>query len=199
MKNKVIIIIIIVLVLAISLFSYFKMNKKETLKEEPKSVAQIKGYDYLLFESDLELYKEEFFKLKDNLESNNIDYLEYAKSISNMFLIDLYDLNSKKNMYDVGGIEFVYPEARDNYALNVSNTLYKYMEDINSRKNQKLPSVKSVSLEDVSEISFDIKDKQYNGYKIHSLITYKEDLGYDTDVEVILIKDNNYIYVVEKN
>ena len=45
-----------------------------------------------------------------------------------MFLIDLYNLDNKKNMYDVGGVIFVFPDARENYKLNVSNTLYKYMK-----------------------------------------------------------------------
>ena len=67
----------------------------------------IKDFDYILYEDDIDIYKEEFKKLKKNLESSNINYTEYAESVSKMFVMDLYSLEAKKNMYDVGGVQFV--------------------------------------------------------------------------------------------
>ena len=109
--------------------------------------VQIKGFEYLSNEDDTDLFKSEFKKLKKNLESSNINYNEYALSISKMFIIDLYTLNNKNNMYDVGGVQFVYPEARDNFKLNVENTLYKYMEDnSDGKREQELPEVSNVEV-----------------------------------------------------
>ena len=180
-------------------YPYLRKKYNKTTKQV-KSSEQIKGFNYLLYDNDPKIYKEEFKILKENLESNNIDYSEYAKSISKMFIIDLYNLSGKKNMYDTGGLEFVYPDVQDNYQLNVTNTLYKYMED-NSDGNRKqvLPTVKKVELVSNEETKYKIGEDEYDGYKIKLIIEYVEDLGYDKEAEVILVKKDKYLYVVEKN
>ena len=117
-----------------------------------------------------------------------------------MFLIDLYNLSGKKNMYDVGGVEFVYPDNVDNYKLNVTNTLYKYMIDnSDGKREQVLPTVSGVNVTSDEETTFKIKDEEYDGYKLNLEISYVEDLGYDKVVELILVRKDKYLYVVEKN
>ena len=198
MKNKVIIIFLVLLIISgIAFFYYKKINTNDKVEIE-KTVSQIKGFDYLLYDSDTKAYKDEFNILKKNLTSDEIDYNEYAKSIAKMFLIDLYDLNSKNNMYDVGGTQFIYPDSRENYSLNVTNTLYKYMEDKSTRKNV-LPIVDSVDILSIENSSYKIEEDEYESYIIKAKINYEEDLGYDSEVEVILVKKDKYLYVVEKN
>lgn len=160
----------------------------------------IKGFDYILYEDDIDIYKDEFKKLKKNLESSNINYTEYAESISKMFVMDLYSLDAKKNMYDVGGVQFVYPDIRDNYKLNVTNTLYKYMKDnSDGKREQDLPMVKSVSIKNEDETKYKIGEEEFNGYKINLDIEYVKDLEYDKSAEIILVKKDKYLYIVEKN
>ena len=160
----------------------------------------IKGFDYILYEDDIDIYKDEFKKLKKNLESSNINYTEYAESISKMFVMDLYSLEAKKNMYDVGGVQFVYPDIRDNYKLNVSNTLYKYMKDnSDGKREQDLPMVKSVSIKNEDETKYKIGEEEFDGYKINLDIEYVKDLEYDKSAEIILVKKDKYLYIVEKN
>ena len=205
MKNKykkfllVISIILFIYFLGGVFYNCFKPNKKENNKVIDNGI-QIKGFNYILNDNKTKLYKEEFKKLKSNLESNKIDYKEYAISISKMFLVDLYNLDNKKNMYDVGGVEFVYPDAVENYKLNVTNTLYKYMEDntINKR-NQELPIVTSVKVNECLESIYLIDEKEFAGYKLKLKIEYEKDLEYDSDCEVILVKSDKYLYIVEKN
>lgn len=162
--------------------------------------VQIKGFEYLSNDSDTELFKNEFKKLKKNLESSNINYNEYALSISKMFIIDLYTLNNKNNMYDVGGVQFVYPEARDNFKLNVENTLYKYMEDnSDGKREQDLPEVSNVEVTSDEVYEYTIGEEKYEGYKINLDISYVKDLEYDAKAELILVKVDKYLYIVEKN
>ena len=169
-------------------------------KDAVDTGIQIKGFEYVLYDSQSKLYKDEFKKLKLNLEGDTINYDDYAKSISKMFLIDLYTINNKKNMYDVGGTIFVYPDARDNYKLNVINTLYKYVKNNdNGKRKQDLPEVKSVVVDNIIDNKFDIGDVSYDGYKIKLNIEYVKDLGYDTTVEVVIIRSDKYLYIVEKN
>lgn len=160
----------------------------------------IKGFDYILYEDDIDIYKDEFKKLKKNLESSNINYTEYAESISKMFVMDLYSLEAKKNMYDVGGVQFVYPDIRDNYKLNVTNTLYKYMKDnSDGKREQDLPMVKSVDIKNEDETKYKIGEEEFDGYKINLDIEYVKDLEYDKSAEIILVKKVKYLYIVEKN
>ena len=169
-------------------------------KNNVNNSVQIKGFEYLSNDSDTDLFKNEFKKLKKNLESSNINYNEYALSISKMFIIDLYTLNNKNNMYDVGGVQFVYPEARDNFKLNVENTLYKYMEDnSDGKREQDLPEVSNVEVTSDEVYEYTIGEEKYEGYKINLDISYVKDLEYDAKAELILVKVDKYLYIVEKN
>ena len=176
----------------------FAFKKDKT--EEKKVGITIKDFEYILYEDDIKIYKDEFNKLKFNLESDEIDYKEYAYSISKMFIIDLYNLDNKINKYDVGGIDFVIPDARDNFRLNVENTLNKYIKDnSDGDRKQELPRVKEVTIDSDEEIKFNIGDVEYDAYKIKLSIIYDKDLEYDNKAELIIVRSDKYLYVVEKN
>lgn len=204
-KNKKFWLIIcsIVLLYFIGGIVYINLDRDSSNVKNNKNVDKgisIKGFDYILYEDDVDIYKDEFKKLKKNLESSNINYTEYAESISKMFVMDLYSLDAKKNMYDVGGVQFVYPDIRYNYKLNVTNTLYKYMKDnSDGKREQDLPMVKSVSIKNEDETKYKIGEEEFNGYKINLDIEYVKDLEYDKSAEIILVKKDKYLYIVEKN
>ena len=199
-KKILLIICIVVLIYFIGGIFYSNKPKKKTVKKEVKQSLTIKGFNYILYEDDLDIYKSEFKLLKKNLENKEIDYEEYAKSISKMFIISLYSLDTKDNMYDVGGVEFIYPDYVENYKLNVQNTLYKYMKDnSDNKRNQILPTVSKVTVDSIESTKFTFNDKTYDGYKTKSKIEYVEDLGYDKEAEIILVRDDKYLYIVEKN
>ena len=116
------------------------------------------------------------------------------------FVIDLYTINNKINKYDTGGASFVYPDGRDNYKLNVQDTIYKYVEDnTNGKRTQNLPEVSSVIVKDSKKDTYKIGDNSFEAYKINLEWSYVQDLGYDKTGEIILIKKDRNIYVVEKN
>ena len=196
----------IALVICSILFIYFIggvvysfIRKENVFIKHVDNKETIKGFNYVLLDKDLDIYKSEFKKLKTNLESKDINYKDYAESISKMFIIDLYSLNEKENMYDIGGSEFIYPDNVENYNLNVENTLYKYMEDKNNgKRTQELPTVKNVVINSNEETKYKIEDTEYDGYKINLDIEYIKDLEYDKSAEITLIKKDKYLYIVEK-
>ena len=202
-KNKKIIGLVFCLLLFIYFIGGIIYNfafKKENNEESKKMGITIKGFDYILYDDDLDIYKNEFNKLKINLESEEINYKDYLYSICKMFIIDLYSLDNKLNKYDVGGIDFVYPDARDNFRLNVENTLNKYIKDNSEGERiQELPLVKNVNIESDEEIKFKIGEIEYEAYKVKLNIEYVKDLEYDSEAELIVIKSDKYLYVVEKN
>ena len=82
-KKKIVIISIIVtlLVLAGVLVYLMLFTSPKVEKQTIKKVDSIKGFDYHLEDRDTKLYKDEFQILKKNLESDEIDYEEYASSM----------------------------------------------------------------------------------------------------------------------
>lgn len=201
--------IIIGVISAIGVISYKLIgdtNKKSEEKNTKQNIEEIKGYGITLDDKDTKLYKDEYFKLKENLTSESINYDEYALSVAKLFIIDLYTINNKLNKYDVGGVEFVYPEKVENYTTNVTDTIYKYVIDnTDNKRTQSLPEVSSINANIVEKTKFTINaedkkdEKVVDAYKINATWDYVTDMGYDKTGEIIVANIDNKLYVVEKN
>jgi len=171
--------------------------------EEPKQVtevASISGYGYVLEDRDTLLYKETFEKLAEELKSDSINEEEYAKLLGMLYIIDLYTIDNKLNKYDVGGVDFIWPLTKENFKLKVQDTIYKYVEDNSfGKRNQSLPEVTAINVESIKEEKVKVGEEKYDGYKINMTWEYKVDMGYDTNCELVLVKNDDKIYVVEQN
>lgn len=201
MKKKVILFLCILIFVYATGGTIYYIATREKKDDKPivTNKDTIKGYDYTLKSNATKLYEDEFKALKANLEGD-INYDEYAVSVAKLFVIDLYTINNKINKYDTGGASFVYPDGRDNYKLNVQDTIYKYVEDnTNGKRTQNLPEVSSVIVKDSKKDTYKIGDNSFEAYKINLEWSYVQDLGYDKTGEIILIKKDKNIYVVEKN
>ena len=78
------------------------------------------------------------------------------------------------------------------------DTLYDQVEDNSyDTRNQKLPTVKSATVNDVKETNYTVNDKKLNGYVYSIFVEYEEDLGYDTNCNVTVVIDDNIMYIVE--
>lgn len=201
MKKKIILFLCILIFVYAAGGTIYYIATREKKDDKPIVINKdtIKGYDYTLKSNATKLYEDEFKTLKANLEGN-INYDEYAVSVAKLFIIDLYTINNKINKYDTGGVSFVYPDGRNNYKLNVQNTIYKYVEDnTNGKRTQNLPEVSSVIVKDSKKDTYKIGNNSFEAYKINLEWSYVQDLGYDKTGEIILIKKDKNIYVVEKN
>jgi hypothetical protein len=202
-----IIIVIVMVLVGVALVFLFKGEETKPAEGEKKTLNSLEKYGYTLDDKDTEIYKTEFNKLKDNLESKEIDYEEYAKSIAKLFVIDLYTISNKTNKYDVGGKEFVFPDARENYELNVEDTIYRYVEDnSDGKRNQTLPTISSVEIESITTTTFKYTpdtdknvNKEYEAYTVKYKAEYETaSSGYDTSGEITIVKDGEFLYVIEK-
>ncbi|HOP65627.1 MAG TPA: hypothetical protein PLX66_01180 [Bacilli bacterium] len=203
MKNKkwVLFIIGVLIILNVGFFVYqmFLKNANNEINET-KILDTIENYDYSLEDRDSNLYKEEFNNLKQNLAGDEINYDEYAESVAKLYIIDLYTLNNKLNKYDVGGKEFIYSKALDNYILKVEDTLYKYIEDNTyDQRDQELPTVKSIEVTNDDVSTYIIDDTTYDSYEITLNWEYETDNEYDTSAIVTIIKVDNKLVIVEEN
>ncbi len=165
---------------------------------EIKNLDTIKNYPYTLKSNATEVFKKEYEILKKNLEKESIDEKAYAESLAKLFIIDLYTLNNKQSKYDVGGLEYVFPEGQDNYKIKVQDTLYKYIEENTKNRKQVLPEIKKVSVVNTETSEFVYDEKEYPGFKIEVTIDYVQDLEYDKNGVVHLIKKDGLYYVASK-
>lgn len=202
------IIIVILSIIGILLYNYLS-------KDEPKEVKTIKSipeYGYELKENETELYKDEFDNLDKILSKKEVDYEEYAKQIAKLFIIDFYTLDNKLSKNDIGGTDFIKDDMKDNFIEEARSTFYKYLEVNSSDRNQELPIVSEIKDVEIENTTFVIKDSktttsktktttskgtQVDAYKVTISWDYKEDYGYEKEANMIIIKEDKKLYIVE--
>lgn len=200
MKKKVLIILLVLIFLYCIGGVIYSLFINTDVKEEEEKIITISNFDYEINEKNVgSLYINEFKKLKNNLESDEINYKDYVDSISKLYIIDLYSLNDKINKYDVTSVQYVNNESQENFKLKVSETIYKYIEDnSNNDRKQELASVVEVIIKNVENTNYLIGEKEYEAYNVTLEWLYEKDLGYDTNAILTLIKDENVISVVSE-
>ena len=163
-KKKIIIIvsIVVVILIIIGVIAWFLLKKDET-NEMPVNTIEvldsINGYDYKLEDRDTELYKEKFLELKSVLESDVIDYESYAKLLAELYVIDLYTIDNKVSKYDVGSLEFIYPEDQEEFKNKVIDTIYKLVEDnATNKRKQELPEVMKTEVKELENTTYQKND-----------------------------------------
>lgn len=199
-KNKGRGVIVIFIIVGIILFGYLGYRVKNDFFKgsERKKLDSIELYGYTLSKNDTEIYKTYFKELSKVLNEKTIDYTEYAKFISKLFVIDLYTLDNKLASTDIGGLEFLHKDLKDNFKENMGSTLYNFVEsNIDGKRTQELPIVKDVNVSDVFETKYTYNKNEYDAYIVSTDITYEKDLGYPKSMKLTIIKDNNILYIVK--
>lgn len=169
-------------------------------KKEGFSVVinKISKYGYTLDERDSKLMKEKFEELKETLSKDSVDMKEYASLLSQMYILDLYNINDKVNKYDVPCLEYILPAEKDKFKLMIKEEFYsKLIDNADGDRKQELPIVKTINVTSNEETKFQIHDKEFEGYKVVVEWDYEKDLGYDKKSEINLIIDDNKLYVVK--
>ena len=197
-KNNIIKIILIFAILLIILLLVFKLFVPKP-KEEIKVVDSISSYGYSLEDRDTELMKTTYNDLKVVLNESSIDMEAYATNLTKLFIIDLFTIDNKRNRYDVGGTEYVYPSAVNNFKLNAEDTIYKTVKtNSNGKRKQELPVVKNVTIdENILKNKFTIGDDEYDAYVINVTWEYEKNLGYDTKATITCIEKEGKIFIVK--
>ena len=188
--KKIIRIIMLVVIALIAIYAIFVAIPSKKNKDE--GIENINN-KYILYKRDSSLYKENFEKLRTILETSPVDNKEYAETIVKLFVIDFYTLDNKDENTDIGGLQYVHSNLKDNLVLNASSTMYKYI-----KTTKELPKVKSITSVDTRETTYKINDKDYSAYAITINWEYDRDLGYEKQGTFIVVNDNGDLSIVEK-
>lgn len=201
-NSKIVIISFIVVIIVIFGFIFISsMGKDNNKVKEQKKEDEIteNGFDYVLYEQKSKLYKEYYAKLKEELSKKEINYEEYAKIISQLFVTDFYSLEDKKTATDIGGLDFIHSDIKDNFVLKAKDTLYKNIEsDVYGERKQELPKIEKVDIKSSTATSVN-KDKlvDENAYQIVVSIEYEKDMGYPKEVTLTLVHDEKKLYIID--
>ena len=171
------------------------MHKEKPIKV--KSVDEIEGYDYTLSSNATKYYKSLFKELKEVLEADEKDEAKYADLVTKLFVADFYNLDNKVNKNDVGGVQFVYKDFRDDFRKLAADSIYKNVLDntYGDRKDE-LPVVTNVSTEKKDNSAFKYGDNtDEKAYNVGFKITYKTDLGYQSTGNIVLIHNDKKLEV----
>ncbi len=199
-KNKVNKVIVIFIVVGVILFGFLGYKVKNDFFKGSlhKKVDSIEFYGYTLSKNDTDIYKSNFKELSKVLNEKEINYTDYAKLISKLFIIDLYTLDNKLASTDIGGLEFLHKDLKENFKENMGSTLYNFVEsDIDGKRTQELPIVKDVIVDDVFETKYTYNKTEYNAYIVSTTISYEKDLSYPKSMKLTIINDNNILYIVK--
>ena len=202
-KKKVIIFILLLLV-AGGLAYYALSSGNTTKKTGAKVVDKIDNFEYKVSDTDTKLFKTEFKNLKSILSKKEVNREEYASSVAKLFIIDFFTLNNKVTKNDVGGVQFVYENYKTTFIDKARDEFYKYVKsNLNNDRTQNLPVVKEVSVESIEKVtasdvlSGDAFAAIEEAYKVVLKWTYEEDLGYQTEATIIIVKDNDKLAVAK--
>lgn len=202
--SLIILLVILFTITGIMVYNLYKdtLGKKNNMNGV-EVLDTMNNIGYHLTENHTKYYKELYYELKKMIDKDKYDDEEYAKLISKMFVADFYDLNSKLNKTDVGGVQFIYSPYKETFKSFATDStgIYYYVENnIYGDRKQKLPIVKEVEVKSIEKTSFEhdkVKDEE--AYKVNISITYEENLGYQNNVELILIHVKDKIEIVEMN
>ena len=200
LKKKVVVLIVLIIIALFSITGLVLYNTFFSKSDNSvKVVDEIPGYGYTLQDDQPKIYKELFKELAEVLSKDSVDEEKYAKLISQMAVIDFYNLDNKVSKNDVGGVQFIRAKNIDNFVLEASETVYKYIEhDIYENRNQTLPEVTSSSVKDIKQEAYSYKDiKDDKAYTLTVNIEYKKDLDYPTEVIVKLLHNDKKLEIYE--
>ena len=194
----VILFLILVVVLGFLVYKNFFSNKEV---KETKVIASIDDYGYKLKDNKNATYKKMFDELKEILLEKEVDYEKYASKISEMFIYDFYSLEDKAAKNDIGGIDFVHPDALANFLENAENTYYKYVEsNIYGNRTQSLPMVGEVTISKVEPTNYIIGETPVEeAYAVTATWTYTNEAfnDYQKSATIYLVRDKKILYIVE--
>lgn len=182
----ILLIVVLFFIAFIVLYIYGYLQRKgDEVINTSNEYDVIEKYGYKLYDNATDYYKEEFKKLKD-LE----DEEEIATQVAKLFAIDLLSIDYKINKYEVTSTQYYYSDKQEMYRQKVLDNFYNFVVDNSyDDRKQELPSVKNVDVLKTTKVKYEMGKEKKEAYNVLLNIEYEKDLGYDDSVSITLVKD----------
>lgn len=190
--------VLLVGVISLGVLRIFYNDEEEKREVNVTSViSNISDYGYTLDDRDTDYMKEVFSELENILEALEIDYHAYAEALAKLFVIDFYTLENKINKYDVGSLEYILSSSVESFRLKAQDTIYRDVIDNTYRDRiQDLPEITNVEVVNTEDTTFTLNDEEVDAIKVEMNYEYKEDLGYDTEGTIYLVRNDVKLEIV---
>lgn len=190
---------IVILIVGIGLLVYKRFFAEQKTTPKAEVVDKLDDYGYYLEDDATELSKKLFKELKKVLNADEVDEEQYATLVAEMLVADFYNLDNKLSKNDIGGVQFIKETYQTNFVLEASETIYKYIEhNLYGDRKQELPKVTNVSLKTMTNTTYKYEDiTDDNVYKALIEVSYEKDLGYPTEVTVVMIHNDKKLEVIK--
>ena len=188
--------ILFIILLVIGIVKILFLGKK-TINVEV--VDKIDNYNYTLNSNATDYYKGLFNEPSNLLKNDNFDEKSYAELVSKLFITDVYTLDNKLNKNDIGGTEYVYSNFKDDFNMIAQSTIYKNIKNnMYNDRVQDLPIVKEVIINSIDNDDFEYEKNVFeNAYYVDVSVNYESDLGYPTNISLVIIKNNDKLEVAK--
>lgn len=188
--------ILFIILLVIGIVKILFLGKK-TINVEV--VDKIDNYNYTLNSNATDYYKGLFNELSNLLKNGDFDEKSYAELVSKLFITDVYTLDNKLNKNDIGGTEYVYSNFKDDFNMIAQSTIYKNIKNnMYNDRVQDLPIVKEVIINSIDNDDFEYEKNVFeNAYYVDVSVNYESDLGYPTNISLVIIKNNDKLEVAK--
>lgn len=190
---------IVILIVGIGLLVYKRFFAEQKTTPKAEVVDKLDDYGYYLEDDATELSKKLFKGLKKVLNADEVDEEQYATLVSEMLVADFYNLDNKLSKNDIGGVQFIKETYQTNFVLEASETIYKYIEhNLYGDRKQELPKITNVSVKTMTKTTYKYEDiEDDNVYKALVEVEYEKDLGYPTEVTVVMIHNDKKLEVIK--
>lgn len=188
--------ILFIILLVIGIVKILFLGKK-TINVEV--VDKIDNYNYTLNSNATDYYKGLFNELSNLLKNDDFDEKSYTELVSKLFITDVYTLDNKLNKNDIGGTEYVYSNFKDDFNMIAQSTIYKNIKNnMYNDRVQDLPIVKEVIINSIDNDDFEYEKNVFeNAYYVDVSVNYESDLGYPTNISLVIIKNNDKLEVAK--
>lgn len=184
---------LVIILVGVGILGYKRFFDKDKEVVKPEVVDKLDDYGYTLEKDATKLDKELFNELKKVLNAEEVNEEEYASLIARMLVADFYNLNNKISKNDIGGVQFIIEDYKNNFILEASETVYKYIElNVYNDRTQELPIVTDSTIKSINTTTYKYKDiSDSKAYKAVVNVSYEKDLGYPKEVTVVMIHDKD--------
>lgn len=199
-KNLIVLITVILTIGVCCIAGYFFLKEKEPSQDPNIPIEEVQTYTEAKDSTDY--MKTIYAELMSAVDAK--DEQKIKEGVAKYFVTDFFTWSNKEGREDVGGLPYVLPDARVDFAKYATNYYYvNFDEHMITYEQKGLPEVELCEVTEVNESSF-VYEKTGNSdsYDVHLVLTYviKENgMPVDelmTNITVTLLKEQETYYVV---
>ena len=197
--KKIVVFYIYILFAILIIFGIVQIFSASKKTVDVEIVDTIDDYGYVLDDKATSYIKSLFEELSKVLKEETLDEKAYAEILCKIFITDFYTLDNKLNKNDIGGLRYVYTDFVNDFSSLAQNSIYKTVKNnMYGDRVQELPVVSEVVINGVENKQFKYNDKTFdNAYYINASIKYDVDLGYASNVDIVIVKNNNKLEIAK--